>query len=62
MSQGGSWDSPYGHFFLSWYAGALLAHADRVLQAAAGALNRRGRPRKALAVKEVRRQGFAQGF
>ncbi|XP_020201104.1 inactive beta-amylase 9 isoform X1 [Aegilops tauschii subsp. strangulata] len=27
----GSWDSPYGDFFLSWYAGKLLSHGDRVL-------------------------------
>ena len=53
VSQGGSWDTPYGHFFLSWYSGALLRHADRVLAAAASALNKRGRPRKALAAKEV---------
>ena len=53
VSQGGSWDTPYGAFFLSWYSGALLQHADRVLAAAASALNKRGRPRKALATKEV---------
>ncbi|XP_044964447.1 inactive beta-amylase 9 [Hordeum vulgare subsp. vulgare] len=27
----GLWDSPYGDFFLSWYAGKLLSHGDRVL-------------------------------
>ncbi|KAM0869353.1 hypothetical protein ACQ4PT_040727 [Festuca glaucescens] len=31
----GSWQTEYGNFFLSWYAGVLLAHGDRVLAAAA---------------------------
>ena len=30
---GGGWDSPYGRFFLGWYAGELIGHADRVLGA-----------------------------
>ena len=34
---GGSWSSPYGEFFMAWYAGALAAHGDRVLGAAAAA-------------------------
>ncbi len=54
VSDGGSWNTEYGHFFLSWYSRQLLQHADRVLGAAAAALNKRGRPRKAMAVKEVR--------
>ena len=53
VSDGGSWNSEYGHFFLAWYSRQLMQHADRVLGAAAAALNRRGRPRKAMAVKEV---------
>ena len=53
VSDGGSWNTEYGHFFLSWYSRQLLQHADRVLGAAAAALNKRGRPRKAMAVKEV---------
>ena len=53
MSDGGSWNTEYGHFFLSWYSRQLLQHADRVLGAAAAALNKRGRPRKAMAVREV---------
>lgn len=53
VSQGGSWDSEYGCFFLGWYSGALLAHGDRVLAAAAQALGRRGRPRRARSVTEV---------
>ncbi|RLN41523.1 inactive beta-amylase 9-like [Panicum miliaceum] len=39
---GGSWKSAYGEFFLSWYAGELLAHGDRVLAAAARAFG--GKP------------------
>jgi hypothetical protein len=35
---GGSWKTAYGDFFLSWYAGELLAHGDRVLAAASRAL------------------------
>ncbi|KAK9829359.1 hypothetical protein WJX72_005395 [[Myrmecia] bisecta] len=52
VSQGGNWDSEYGSFFLAWYSGMLLQHADRILGAAAEALNKRGRPRKARAVSE----------
>lgn len=28
---GGSWQSAYGDFFLSWYAGQLVGHGDRAL-------------------------------
>ena len=38
-SWGGSWDSPYGRFFLSWYSGALLEHGDRMLRAATSIFN-----------------------
>ncbi|TVU47048.1 hypothetical protein EJB05_06626, partial [Eragrostis curvula] len=34
---GGSWQTAYGDFFLSWYAGELLAHGDRVLASASRA-------------------------
>lgn len=34
---GGSCKTAYGEFFLSWYAGELLAHGDRVLAAASRA-------------------------
>ncbi|EEF45479.1 inactive beta-amylase 9 [Ricinus communis] len=34
---GGSWESPYGNFFLSWYAGQLLTHGDRILSTASAA-------------------------
>lgn len=32
--QGGSWESPYGDFFLSWYSGELVSHGDRILSLA----------------------------
>ncbi|KAI9081609.1 hypothetical protein K1719_036495 [Acacia pycnantha] len=32
---GGSWESPYGDFFLTWYANQLLTHGDRLLSIAA---------------------------
>ncbi|MQM19244.1 hypothetical protein Taro_052245 [Colocasia esculenta] len=35
---GGSWETPYGDFFLSWYAKRLLSHADRLLSVASAAL------------------------
>ena len=38
-SWGGSWDTPYGAFFLSWYAGALAAHGERLIRLAAGVFN-----------------------
>lgn len=34
---GGSWDSPYGNFFLSWYSSQLLSHGDRILSLASAA-------------------------
>jgi beta-amylase len=40
--EGGSWASPYGEFFMAWYAGALAAHGDRVLGAAAAAFEGTG--------------------
>ncbi|PNW83114.1 hypothetical protein CHLRE_06g307150v5 [Chlamydomonas reinhardtii] len=45
VSQNGSWNTAYGHFFLSWYSNMLLEHADRVLSSAAEVLNKHGRPR-----------------
>ena len=41
----GGWDTEYGRFFLSWYSGMLLAHADRVLGAVREALTGPGWPR-----------------
>jgi len=32
---GGSWSSPYGEFFLTWYSTQLIAHGDRMLSLAA---------------------------
>ncbi|PON88248.1 Glycoside hydrolase [Trema orientale] len=31
---GGSWESPYGDFFLSWYSNQLINHGDRLLSMA----------------------------
>lgn len=31
---GGSWETPYGDFFLSWYSNQLLSHGDRLLSIA----------------------------
>lgn len=56
VSQGGSWDTEYGDFFLSWYSGLLLQHADRVLAAASEAMNQRGRPKHVSAVHVCFRQ------
>ena len=41
-SNDGSWDSPYGAFFLKWYSGELLDHGDRMLRTAAAALGGAG--------------------
>ncbi|KAK9828277.1 hypothetical protein WJX74_006952 [Apatococcus lobatus] len=41
-SQEGNWDTEYGRFFLDWYSGQLLQHADRILGVAAEVLGRRG--------------------
>ena len=53
VSSGGSWNTEYGHFFLSWYSNMLLQHADRVLAAATQALNQRGRARRASKLLKV---------
>ncbi|KAK9287801.1 hypothetical protein L1049_016242 [Liquidambar formosana] len=31
---GGSWETPYGDFFLSWYSNQLISHASRLLSLA----------------------------
>ena len=36
----GSWDSEYGQFFLSWYAGELVEHGDRMLRCARSVFER----------------------
>ncbi len=51
--QDGNWASEYGHFFLSWYSGLLVAHADRILGVAASVVNRTGRPRMLKGVQQV---------
>ena len=38
-SWGGSWDTPYGQFFLSWYSGVLIAHGERLVSMAASIFN-----------------------
>jgi len=53
VSSGGSWDTEYGNFFLSWYSNLLLQHADRVLAAASEALNKPGRAKRAAKVLKV---------
>jgi hypothetical protein len=47
FASGGSWDSDYGDFFLTWYSGALHAHGERMLAAAARTLGRFQRPSRA---------------
>lgn len=32
--EGGSWQSPYGDFFLSWYSSQLISHGHRILSLA----------------------------
>ncbi|EPS69162.1 hypothetical protein M569_05606, partial [Genlisea aurea] len=34
---GGSWDTPYGDFFLGWYSDQLIRHGDRMLSLLASA-------------------------
>jgi len=44
VSEGGSWDSPYGAFFLKWYSSLLVDHCDRMLTAANEVLGKRNLP------------------
>ena len=41
-SPNGRWDSEYGRFFLQWYSGELVAHGERVMQAASDAFRGSG--------------------
>ena len=41
-SEHGSWNTPYGHFFLKWYSEMLIAHGDRVLSLASEILSNTG--------------------
>lgn len=52
-SEGGSWESEYGDFFLSWYSGMLEQHANAVLTAAAAALRGTNTPRRARRTESV---------
>lgn len=36
---GGSWETPYGDFFLSWYSNQLISHGDRLLSLASTAFS-----------------------
>ncbi|KAJ0243813.1 Inactive beta-amylase 9 [Hirschfeldia incana] len=42
FSDGGSWESQYGDFFLTWYSSLLTSHADRVLSVATSAFSGSG--------------------
>ncbi|KAJ4908158.1 Inactive beta-amylase 9 [Raphanus sativus] len=42
FSDGGSWESQYGDFFLTWYSSLLTSHADRVLSVASSAFSGSG--------------------
>ncbi|KAJ4872012.1 Inactive beta-amylase 9 [Raphanus sativus] len=42
FSDGGSWESQYGDFFLAWYSSLLTSHADRVLSVASSAFSGSG--------------------
>ncbi|XP_061375721.1 beta-amylase 3, chloroplastic-like [Gastrolobium bilobum] len=33
-NEGGSWNTPYGKFFLEWYSGMLLLHGERICREA----------------------------
>lgn len=59
---GGSWDTPYGAFFLSWYSNQLVMHAHSILGAANEVLARRGRPRVARDVRETSDGGRLYAF
>lgn len=39
---GGSWESPYGDFFLSWYSSQLISHGNRVLSLASSTFGETG--------------------
>ncbi|XP_023758663.1 inactive beta-amylase 9 [Lactuca sativa] len=39
FKEGGSWKTPYGDFFLSWYSTQLVSHADKILSMAASSFS-----------------------
>jgi len=57
--EGGSWATPYGDFFLTWYSDALLKHAERMLGAASEVFARRAGPMEVREVRELREGGGA---
>lgn len=61
-SYGGSWDSDYGRFFLSWYSGLLIRHADCVLGGAKAVLSQRCRPRAMREARELSDGGMLYVF
>lgn len=52
----------YGRFFLSWYSGLLIQHADRVLGAAKLVLSQRCRPRAMREARELSDGGMLYVF
>lgn len=63
VSQGGSWDTEYGRFFLGWYSDALLRHAERLLSVSYSVLNHGQLPRRCVQVKqEDRGEGITYTF
>jgi len=40
--QGGSWETPYGVFFLSWYSSKLISHGDHILSLASSCFRYHG--------------------
>ena len=56
---GGSWDTPYGRFFLSWYSGALLVHGERLIAVATSVFTTAARPRCTLAMHAAPERSIA---
>ena len=51
-NDGGSFETEYGKFFLTWYSGELIRHADGILGRAREILSQPGRPRDVTTVRE----------
>ncbi|KAK9828096.1 hypothetical protein WJX81_003753 [Elliptochloris bilobata] len=56
---GGSWDTPYGRFFLSWYSGALLTHGERLVAAATSIFTTAAAPRCTLSMHAAPERSIA---
>ena len=52
----GSWDTPYGRFFLSWYSRSLMDHGERLLRAASSVFNFRLSPGRQNFLAQKRQQ------